>query len=53
MAADKAFGSFLVDYDKGGVITREGGKENYSGYSSSNNSMIILYFYKRLQSLDI
>lgn len=37
-AADKAFGSFLVDYDKGGVITREGGKENYSGYSSSNNS---------------
>jgi hypothetical protein len=21
-AADKAFGSFLVDYDKGGVITR-------------------------------
>jgi hypothetical protein len=37
-AADKAFGSFLVDYDKGGVITREGGKENYSGYSSSNNT---------------
>jgi hypothetical protein len=37
-AADKAFGSFLVDYDKGGVMTWEGGKENYSGYSSSNSS---------------
>jgi heparosan-N-sulfate-glucuronate 5-epimerase len=37
-AADKAFGSFLVDYDKGGVITREADKENYSGDSSSNDS---------------
>ncbi len=26
-AADKAFGSFLVDYDKGGVTTMEGNKE--------------------------
>jgi heparosan-N-sulfate-glucuronate 5-epimerase len=35
-AADKAFGSFLVDYDKGGVITREGGKEDYSMDNSNN-----------------
>ena len=34
-AADKAFGSFLVDYDKGGVITRE---ENQANYSVGNNS---------------
>lgn len=26
-AADKAFGSFLVEYDKGGVATMEGGNE--------------------------
>jgi heparosan-N-sulfate-glucuronate 5-epimerase len=37
-AADKAFGSFLVDYDKGGVITTEVGKENYSGDSGSSIS---------------
>jgi heparosan-N-sulfate-glucuronate 5-epimerase len=37
-AADKTFGSFLVDYDKGGVITREADKEDNSGDSSSNDS---------------
>jgi hypothetical protein len=37
-AADKAFGSFLIDYDKGGVITREGGKEKYSGDSDSSSN---------------
>ena len=36
-AADKAFGSFLVDYDKGGVITREADKEDNSEDSSSSN----------------
>jgi tetratricopeptide (TPR) repeat protein len=37
-AANKAFGSFLVDYDKGGVITREADKENYSEDSGSSSS---------------
>ena len=36
-AADRAFGSFLVDYDKGGVITTEGDNEDESGDISSNN----------------
>lgn len=36
-AADQAFGSFLVDYDKGGVITTEGDNEEDSKYSSGNN----------------
>jgi tetratricopeptide (TPR) repeat protein len=40
-AADKAFGSFLVDYDKGGVMTREGENENYSGYSSNSDDTSI------------
>jgi hypothetical protein len=37
-AADKAFGSFLVEYDKGGVVTMEGGNdEDDSGESKGNN----------------
>jgi tetratricopeptide (TPR) repeat protein len=37
-AADKAFGSFLVDYDKGGVTTMEGNKEDDSVESGSSNN---------------
>jgi hypothetical protein len=38
-AADKAFGSFLIEYDKGGVVTMEGGndEDNNIGESRSDN----------------
>jgi heparosan-N-sulfate-glucuronate 5-epimerase len=41
-AAYKAFGSFLVNYDKGGVITREENKEANSGEINSDDNSIFL-----------